>query len=144
MKSIVEKHGFSELITVDSAGTIGYHSGSPSDHRSKTHGMRRGYIFDHLARQVKMEDFQTFDYIVAMDRKNLAELELIAQHNKGKAQLSLLMSHDPSGNTTEVPDPYYGGPNGFENVLDLVEKGCGSLFEEICNRHGLTRTRKTL
>ncbi|UTV29294.1 low molecular weight protein-tyrosine-phosphatase [Photobacterium atrarenae] len=108
-------------LEIDSAGTIGYHQGNPPDERSRAAGEARGYSFAGIrARQVVAEDFERFDYILAADQANLRDL--IAQcpaHYQQK--LALFMSYS-SASVTEIPDPYYGGAQGFETVLDLIEE----------------------
>jgi len=119
-------------VTIDSAGTIGYHAGNPPDPRSVQAGVNRGYDFSGmLSRQVKINDFEDFDYILAADKSNLADLiELCPAHLQYK--LSLFLSHGNSDHT-EVPDPYYGGENGFELVLDLIEEASIKFLEKISN-----------
>jgi len=103
-------------IFIDSAGTGAWHAGEPPDPRSRAEGEKRGYSFaGQSARKVRAQDFHTFDYILAMDRSNLSDLKVIQPHD-GMAQLSLFL---PDG--SDVPDPYYGGPDGFARVVDLIE-----------------------
>jgi len=135
MRHLVEKHGLQDRILIDSAGTIGYHSGNPSDARTREAGERRGYVFEHRARQVTRSDFSEFDYIVAMDEENLEDLQRLAPRNS-KSKVSLLLEHCTDAGCREVPDPYYGGPQDFENVLDLVEKGCEALLARVRKQHG--------
>ena len=137
MRKLVVDRNLDSRIEIDSAGTIGYHAGSPSDPRMRAAGTRRGYRFDHLARQVRREDFQRFDYILAMDQDNLESLERIWPSGPHRAELSLFLSHCPDLGVSEVPDPYYGGAEGFERVMDLVETGCRALLDRIIERHGL-------
>ena len=116
-------------IEIDSAGTISYHQGEPPDARMRQAAARRGYQLDGASRPVVEEDFRHFDLIVAMDRDNLGDLE----DRAGGAQSSLRLFSDflPAGSPSDIPDPYYGGPHGFERVLDMVEDGCPSLLEEL-------------
>ena len=103
-------------IKIDSAGTGAWHAGESPDPRSRAEGERRGYSFaGQAARKVRAQDFHDFDFILAMDASNLSDLKLI-QPESGTAQLSLFL---PDG--SDVPDPYYGGPNGFARVVDLIE-----------------------
>lgn len=138
MKQMVRDRGLQDKIRIDSAGTLGYHAGNPSDPRMRAAGTKRGYIFDHLARQVRREDFFEFDYIVAMDRDNLEGLKGFSPvKENGRAEVSLLLEHCVEQGLCEVPDPYYGGPDGFEHVMDLVEAGCEALLARIVERHEL-------
>ena len=117
-------------LVVDSAGTGGYHIGSPPDPRSAAAAARRGYSFDGIrARQVSARDFAQFDYVLAMDRSNLRALELLCPAEY-RHKLDLLLAHGREA-VEEVPDPYYGGPKGFERVLDLIEDGCHGLLARI-------------
>ncbi|MEJ2763162.1 low molecular weight protein-tyrosine-phosphatase [Photobacterium sp. MCCC 1A19761] len=108
-------------LEIDSAGTIGYHQGNSPDERSRAAGEARGYSFRGIrARQVVAEDFERFDYILAADHANLRDLttQCPAQHQQ---KLALFMSYS-SSDIEEIPDPYYGGAQGFETVLDLIEE----------------------
>ncbi len=108
-------------LTVDSAGTAGYHVGEPPDGRTCEAALRRGYDLSGLrARVVEPRDFEVFDLILVMDRQNLETLRRRAPA-AARARLRLLLEFAPQSGLQEVPDPYYGGVNGFEQVLDLVE-----------------------
>ncbi len=135
MEKYIENRGLSGKVIVDSAGTGDWHAGQGPDRRAVAAAARRGYRLDHLtARQVASEDFGRFDYILAMDRANLQELEkrCPAAH---RAKLALFLAYGGLGHET-VPDPYYtGGRRGFELVLDLVEDACGGLLDHIRERH---------
>ncbi len=103
-------------IKIDSAGTGAWHAGESPDPRSRAEGERRGYSFaGQAARKVRTQDFYDFEYILAMDASNLSDLKVI-QPRDGRAKLSLFL---PDG--SDVPDPYYGGPDGFKQVVDLIE-----------------------
>ena len=115
-------------LQVDSAGTANYHTGEPPDRRTIAAARRRGYELAALrARQVTSADFAQFDYILAMDRANLAELEQM-ERTLSCAHLGLFLEFAPESGTDEVPDPYYGGQEGFERVLDLCEAGARGLL----------------
>ncbi len=108
-------------LTIDSAGTAGYHVGEPPDRRTSEAAARRGYDLSGLrARMVEPEDFERFDLILAMDRQNLRTLERRAPVQV-RERIRLFLDYAPEAGETEVPDPYYGGANGFEHVLDLIE-----------------------
>ncbi len=123
--------GLIERIRTDSAGTHAYHIGSPPDRRSREAAMKREIdISDLRARVVVVEDFDRFDYVLAMDVGNLSILQAM-QPAQSQARVELLMDYAPAGYPREVPDPYYGGRHGFEIVLDMVENGCKGLLQKI-------------
>jgi protein-tyrosine phosphatase len=120
-------------LYVDSAGTADYHVGDPPDRRTVAAASRRGYDLASLrARRVSRTDFENFDYILAMDRANLAELEQLGQGVIG-ARVGLLLEFAPELKIEEVPDPYYGGPEDFERVLDLCEAGARGLLRRLAS-----------
>jgi len=115
---------------VDSAGTHAYHVGASPDPRSIAAARRRGIDMSHLrARVVERADFQRFDLVLAMDEVNLAHLKAMRPHD-ARAELALFMDYAPHLGRRDVPDPYYGGHKGFEEVLDLVEAVVEGLIEE--------------
>lgn len=121
-------------IEIDSAGTHDYHVGSPPDHRTIAAAKRRGIDLSHLrARRVAAEDFESYDLILAMDEENLGELRRRApatHHDR----IRLMMEFAPNAPSRHVPDPYYGGPQGFEEVLDLLEEAAQGLLAELRSR----------
>lgn len=129
----VRQSGLGDSITCDSAGTIDYHAGNRADSRMRQAAAKRGYHLDSLARQVRTEDFSRFDHIIAMDRDNLAFLEAMRPDHPESARLSLMCDFSRNHPCREVPDPYYGGKNGFEQVLDILEDACDGLLEEMKN-----------
>jgi protein-tyrosine phosphatase len=121
-------------IEVDSAGTAGYHIGEPPDARTRQAASRRGYDMSPLrARIVEPHDFEVFDLILAMDRENLNVLHHRAPAH-ARDRVRLFLEFAPEATVTEVPDPYYGGPNGFEEVLDLVEAATQGLLQHLRQR----------
>lgn len=128
-------------IATDSAGTIGHHAGSPPDTRAIEHAGRWGIdITAERARQVIARDFQHFDRIYAMDRSNLDDL-LALKPGDSKAEVSLVMSLAPDYGMDEVPDPYYGGDSGFQQVLDMLEAAADRLVAELAGRRDLSASR---
>lgn len=118
-------------LYVDSAGTANYHVGEPPDRRTIAAGRRRGYELASLrARQVCAEDLSGFDYVLAMDRANLAELGRFAGESP-RAQVGLFLQFAPQAGVDEVPDPYFGGTEDFERVLDLCEAGARGLLRRL-------------
>ena len=123
-------------IHIDSAGTHAYHIGEPPDARSQAAARARGVdIGSHRGRQVRVEDFHGFDYVLAMDAANLRRLEALRPRD-ARAEMRLLLEYAPHIPHKDVPDPYYGGAGGFEEVLDLVEQGGRGLLAEILRRAG--------
>ncbi len=119
------------VVHVDSAGTHGYHAGAPPDRRAQAAAARRGIDISGLrARQVAATDFESFDYILAMDRDNLEFLLEVAD-DIHHAKIRLFGEFSAHNLGVEVPDPYYGGATGFERVLDLVEEVSNGLLEEL-------------
>jgi len=132
----VREAGLSERIRIDSAGTHAYHVGNPSDPRSQQAASRRGYDLSPLrARKVAAPDFSSFDYVLAMDEDNLAILRSLMPA-ESRAHVGLFMEFAPGAAEREVPDPYYGGERGFEQVLDMVEAAAEGLLQSICARRG--------
>ena len=130
-RRVLEEEGEGLQVYVDSAGTHGYHIGDAPDSRSIAAARRRGVEMGHLrARQVTAEDFQAFDLLVAMDEANLAHLERMAPAGHS-ASVRLFMDYATQSGHREVPDPYYGGAAGFEQVLDLVEAASRGLLAKI-------------
>jgi len=129
----VREAGLEDRIEIDSAGTGDWHVGKAPDARTRAAALRRGYDLSSLrARQVSMADFSRYDLILAMDHANLRDLKHL-RAGSGKAELDLfLRRYDLS--IDEVPDPYYGGEDGFEQVLDLVEQACDGLLMEVKRR----------
>jgi protein-tyrosine phosphatase len=121
-------------VEVDSAGTHGYHIGAPPDERSQEHAALRGYDLSTLrARKLVAEDFTRFDLVLAMDDDNLANAKRLCPPGQ-RHRLKLLMDYAPHAGNPHVPDPYYGGAAGFDEVLDLVEAACDGLVASLRKR----------
>jgi len=118
-------------VTLDSAGTGGWHAGEPPDPRARAAAARRGYELVHRARTFVAADFARFDLVLAMDARNLADLQRLAS-GVAAPPIALLRGYDPTAPAgAEVPDPYAGGPAGFEDVLDICERACRGLLESL-------------
>lgn len=133
MRKLLEDAGLEEEVFCDSAGTIGYHQGNPPDHRMCQSGRKRGLPMTGCARRVEAEDLERFDLILAMDEANYEEL-LSAATDGNRAKIRRFCDFCVRHSDTEVPDPYYGGAQGFEHVLDLLEDGCAQILELIRKR----------
>jgi protein-tyrosine phosphatase len=125
MRHLLRERGLEDEIEVASAGTGGWHVGDPPDARSTEAARRRGIVLDGAAQQVSRADFDRYDLLVAMDRSNLRDLLDLAPDDDARAKVRLLLDD------ADVPDPYYGGPSGFDDVLDLVTDGCQRLLSEL-------------
>jgi protein-tyrosine phosphatase len=126
MRSLLRAEGIERTVALDSAGTGGWHAGAPPD--------ARAVVVEGAARQVTAEDFDDFDLVLAMDRDNERDLLAWAPDGEARAKVRLLREFDPeavAAGDLDVPDPYYGGPNGFDRVLDLVEAACRGLLDEV-------------
>jgi protein-tyrosine phosphatase len=134
MRGLVAERGLDSQVEVDSAGTGSWHIGNPPDHRATEAAASRGVELGGAARQVSQADLEAFDWVIAMDRENLEDLRALRTGAEGEAEPALLRSFDPdavAAGDLDVPDPYYGGSEGFEIVLDVVERGCDGLLAEI-------------
>jgi protein-tyrosine phosphatase len=130
MRALVRDAGLSDRIEVASAGTSGWHIGEPPDPRSTATAAARGIVIDGAGAQVTAADFERFDLLLAMDRQNLRDLQALAPDSEARSRARLLRDWDPDG-TGDVPDPYAGGPRGFEEVLDIVQRSCAALLDDL-------------
>ena len=134
-ESLVKAEGFEHCIDVDSAGTHAYHIGEPPDRRAQLTARERGIdLSTQRARQAVARDFEAFHYILAMDRDNFQVLSEICPPGH-ESKLHLFMDFAEGVDTREVPDPYYGGEQGFERVFDMVDEAARGLLESIRRAH---------
>jgi protein-tyrosine phosphatase len=134
MRTLVREAGLEDQIELDSAGTGGWHVGSAPDERATAAAADRGVVLEGAARRVRLEDFDDFDLILAMDSANLGDLRAFAPDSEGRAKVHLLREFDPASDGADdldVPDPYYGDGDGFERVLDLVQAACAGLLVQV-------------
>lgn len=126
----VVRAGLDDRVTIDSCGVGDWHVGKAPDPRSQAAARQRGIEIGHLrARQLKASDFHEFDYVLGMDRENLAAMRALQPANS-QAQVGLLLDYAGLPQS-DVPDPYYGGDDGFEQVLDLIERASQGLLDEL-------------
>ena len=138
MQDLVAKAGLGDLIELDSAGTGAYHVGERADRRSRSTAKARGVRLTSISRQFLASDFDAFDYVLAMDPDNFDNLETIATGEQALRRLFLFRSFDSASEAgAGVPDPYYGGPGGFDEVFDICEAACRGLLEHIRDEHSL-------
>ena len=135
MTKIISDAGLEDKINCDSAGTIAFHEGEKADSRMQKHAVKRGYDLTSIARKIRFKDFEVFDYIVTMDNANYADVLAFDTESLYSNKISRMTSYCTKYNDKEVPDPYYGGPEGFEHVLDLLEDACTGLLEKIRKDH---------
>ncbi|MDQ7075240.1 MAG: low molecular weight protein-tyrosine-phosphatase [Gammaproteobacteria bacterium] len=135
---LVSEAGLSDRFEIDSAGTHSYHIGKKPDKRAQEAALQRGLDLSGLrGREVYKEDFAYFDYILAMDKDNLRDLKLISPKAEFEGKIHLFLDFSEQASESEVPDPYYGGDQGFEHVLDLVQQASVGLLAQIRQQHQL-------
>lgn len=133
--ALATERGLGDRFDVDSAGTAAYHSGEPPDSRSAAVAEAHGIRLTGYARQVTPRDLERFDIVVAMDRSNRRSLERLGRRVRGRpgglADIVLMRDYDPRARDSDVPDPYYGGADGFERVYRILERACDGLLDEL-------------
>jgi protein-tyrosine phosphatase len=134
-RSLIEQEGLAKHINVDSAGTSNWHIGGSPDRRATAAARNRGIdLSKQKARKIKVEDFETFDYILAMDRENIENLSNLSPARK-ESRLKLFLEFAYNVGRKDIPDPYYGCDNGFDLVLDLIEDASRGLLADIREYH---------
>ncbi len=134
MRGLVREAGVEDFFELDSAGTGGWHVGHPPDERATAAAAARGIVLEGAARQVTPADFERYDLVLAMDRANSRDLRALAPSEAARAKVRLLREFDPrtaGAPDLDVPDPYYGGEDGFGVVLDQVQAACRGLLAEL-------------
>lgn len=133
--ALATERGLGDRYDVDSAGTAAYHSGEPPDSRSTAVAEAHGLRLTGHARQVTPRDLERFDIVVAMDRSNRRSLERLRRRVRGRsgslADIVLMRDYDPGARDSDVPDPYYGGADGFERVYRILERACNGLLDDL-------------
>ena len=128
----LEEEGLSDRVRVDSAGTGAWHQGEPPDPRSAEVAMRHGITLRGRARSISVQDFHEFNYILAMDRSNLQDLRHLESESDGSAVLTLFREFDPrQDGDLDVPDPYYGGPDGFDLMFEMIDRTCAAFVQHL-------------
>jgi len=137
MRHLIAQEGMEKRIAVESAGTGDWHVGEPPDRRARAVGAARGIPLSGVASQFTAVDFARYDHVIAMDRSNRDDLLQMAPGPAERAKVRLLRSFDASAPAdADVPDPYYGGARGFEDVFDICERACRGLLEHLRQAHG--------
>lgn len=138
MRHLVVQAGLADRILIDSAGTGAWHVGESHDARSIAVAARRGMPIRGVARQFVREDFETFTHVLVADQGHLDHLRRLAPHASARAKVQLLRIFDGTAPAdAEVPDPYYGGPQGFDDVFDMCVRACEGLLAQLRRTHGL-------
>lgn len=131
-KGLVDKEGLQRNFEIDSAGTGAWHAGELADKRMQKHAIKRNYRLESIARQFDPEkDFDRFDMIIGMDDENIFQLKNLARNQQDLDKIHKMTDFSREWNYNEVPDPYYGGEEGFELVLDLLEDSCQGLIDDL-------------
>ena len=130
---LVDRAELSEQFEIESAGTIGFHIGTPPDSRMQQSMRARNIPIIGQSQKLQRSDLEYYDRILAMDRANLADAQALDPSGKLHHKIELFCNYCTIHSNTEVPDPYYGGDQGFEHVLDLIEDGCTNLLEQVRN-----------
>ena len=134
MRHVVREEGVEDAIEIDSAGTGGWHVGAPPDERATAAARKRSIELDGAARKFTPDDFDGFDLILAMDDENRRDLLALAPDDEAQAKVHLLREFDPASDGAadlDVPDPYYGGDEGFDHVLDLIDAATRGLLDRL-------------
>ena len=131
MRTIIKREGLENQIEVDSAGILSCHEGELPDSRMRMHAYHRGYVLTHRSRPVCTEDFFEFDMILGMDDRNIQDLKDRAPSIETEKKIGRMTDYCRTKLVDYVPDPYYGGSQGFENVLDILEDACEGLLEAL-------------
>lgn len=134
-KALFEKHvcemGLQDLFHIDSAGTSSNHAGEHADSRTLQNARKNGLVFQHTAKQFTRDHLEYFDMIVVMDRSNERNVKSLATDSQHHAKVHLMRQWDPEGHEEDVPDPWYGGPEGFEKVFQILERSTAELLRAL-------------
>ncbi|HOG04796.1 MAG: low molecular weight protein-tyrosine-phosphatase [Paludibacter sp.] len=132
---LLKEKGLQDKFEVDSAGLHGYHAGELPDSRMRAHASKRGYNLTHRCRPVFQTDFDQFDMLIGMDEQNIRGLKNLAPTAEHRVKIYRMTDFLTKIEADEVPDPYYGGPAGFEYVIDLLEDACSGLLDTLITNH---------
>lgn len=138
MRHFVKGANLEDIIFCDSAGTAAYHSGERADIRMRRQASDRGYNLNSISRKIKSpDDFYKFDYIIGMDNENISDIENVCPDINSMSKIYKMVDFCEEGNYTKVPDPYYGGVEGFEFVIDVLEDACKGLLKYLREKYKL-------
>ena len=143
LRALAAQEGLAHAVEVESAGTGDWHVGEPADPRTRATALARGIALEGRARQVRAADFDRFDYVLAMDRGHLLELERLSGGRARRAVVARFLDFHPEhGGDGDVSDPYYGGEHGFDDVFELCHAACRSLLRHLREHHDLVPKRE--
>ncbi len=129
---LASKEGLAGMYEIDSAGTTAWHAGEEADVRMQKHALKRGYDINSISRKFDLEtDFDRFDMIIGMDNQNVEDLKALARNEDDLQKIYKMTDFAQEWNYDEIPDPYYGGEDGFDLVLDLLEDSCEGLLQKL-------------
>lgn len=134
----VRNRGLERYFSVDSCGTSNYHIGASPDPRTIENARKNGMEIHHSARQLEPKDLEKFDYVLAMDKNNLAGIQQLDRNNEHVEKIFLMRDFDPKGKGMEVPDPYFGGEQGFQNVFEVLKRSINNFLDTIVEKHQLS------
>jgi protein-tyrosine phosphatase len=132
-KKVVESKGVASKFYIDSAGTSAYHIGAQPDARMRATALENGIVLDHCARQIKIKDFDDFDYILAMDISNYHNIRSLTSDKAKLDKVLMMRAFDSDKSSMDVPDPYYGGISGFKEVYDILWRCCNNFYNHIAD-----------
>lgn len=135
--SIVDEMGYSDIIEIDSAGTSAYHVGEQADSRMRKHAARKGYRLESRSRQFVVKDLEYFDYVVAMDSSNYRDILRLDHSKRFKDKVFMMCDFSKEYFNQDIPDPYYGGAEGFDTVIIMLEEACRGLLDYIVEHEKL-------
>ena len=135
---LARERGVEDRFEVASAGTSAYHAGDPPDRRSVATARARGVTVSGTSRQLNARDLHDFDYVIVMDAENRSAVDRLRATDGGSARIHRLREWDPAKSGLDVPDPYFGGGRGFDDVHDIVERSCAALLEDLLTEEGRT------
>jgi protein-tyrosine phosphatase len=136
-KDKVKNRGLDQYIEADSCGTSNYHIGGPPDRRTLSNARQNGVVIEHAARQLCEADLTKYDYILAMDRSNLNNILRLPGSEEAKQRVRLMREFDPVNKNGEVPDPYHGGEQGFQDVFVILDRSIDSFLNFVVEQHQL-------
>lgn len=138
----VSEKGFSDYFEIDSCGTSDYHIGSSPDSRTVENALKNGLEINHSARQLTPSDLEKYDYLLAMDRNNFANIRSLDPSGQYEHKIFLMRDFDPKEIGAEVPDPYFGGEQGFQNVYDILKRSVSHFLNKIVEEHKISTPRQ--